>query len=149
MSPSLQARIQDDLKDAMRAGDALRRDTLRMLIAAFKNRRIELGRDLTETDEVTVLTTAVKSRTESAEQYQAAGRPELAAKERAEIGIVQAYMPRQLGEDETASIVAAKIAELGATSKADLGRVMKAVMAEHKGAVDGKLVQRLTAEHLS
>ena len=76
MSPSLQARIQDDLKDAMRAGDALRRDTLRMLIAAFKNRRIELGRDLTETDEVTVLTTAVKSRTESAEQYQAAGRPE-------------------------------------------------------------------------
>lgn len=145
---SIQERIQDDLKAAMRAGEALRRDTLRMLIAAFKNRRIELGKDLSDADVLGVLTTAVKTRTDSAEQYAAAGRPELAEKERAEIDVIQAYLPRQLDESEVRAIVQAKITELGATSKQDLGKVMKAVMADHKGAVDGKLVQRLTGELL-
>lgn len=144
----IQERIQEDLKAAMRGGEALRRDTLRMVIAAMKNRRIELGHALSEADELAVITNCVKTRTDSAEQYTAAGRPELAAKERAEIEVIQGYLPRQLDESEVRAIVKAKIAELGVTTKQDLGRVMKAVMAEHKGTVDGKLVQRLTGELL-
>lgn len=139
-------RIHEDVKEAMRAGDALRRDTLRMVVSALKNKRIELGRDLNEVDELGVLTSAVKSRVDSAEQYEKAGRAELAEKERAEIEVIQAYLPAQLSEDEVAQIVRAKIAELGVTSKKEMGRVMKAVMAEHKGAVDGKLVSRLASQ---
>ena len=143
---SIQDRITEDVKAAMRAGEALRRDTLRMLVSSFKNRRIELGRELSEADELGVLTTAVKSRTDSAQQYDRAGRAELAEKERAEIEVIQVYLPAQLDEAEVGRIVKAKVEELGVTSKKELGKVMKAVMAEHKGAVDGKLVQRLAAE---
>ena len=139
-------RINEDVKEAMRAGEALRRDTLRMVVSALKNKRIELGRDLTEADELGVLTSAVKSRVDSAEQYEKAGRDELAEKERAEIAVIQGYLPAQLSEGEVAEIVRAKIAELGISSKKEMGRVMKAVMAEHKGAVDGKLVSRLASQ---
>ena len=143
---SFQDRITEDVKEAMRAGETLRRDTLRMVVSALMNKRIELGRDLTEADELGVLTSAVKSRLDSAEQYDKAGRAELAEKERAEIGVIQGYLPAQLTEDEVTEIVRAKIAELGVTSKKELGRVMKAVMAEHKGAADGKLVSRLAGQ---
>ena len=145
---SFQDRITEDVKDAMRAGDTLRRDTLRMVISALKNKRIELGRDLTEADEFGVLSTAVKSRVDSAEQYDKAERPELAQKERAEIEVIEVYLPRQLNEDEVGNILRAKIAELGVTSKKEMGRLMKAVMADHKGAVDGKLVQRVAGQLL-
>ena len=145
----LQDRIGEDLKTAMRAGETLRRDTLRMVLAAFKNRRIELGRDLEEADALAVLLSAVKSREDSARQYADAGRADLAEKERAEIDVVRGYLPRQLDEAETTALVESKIAELGVTSKQDIGRLMKAVMAEHKGRVDGKLVQRLAAERLA
>lgn len=146
---SLAERLQSDLTTAMKSGDALRRDTLRMALSALKNRRIELGRDLEDADVLGVLASGVKSRTDSARQYAEAGRPELAEKERAEIAVLEGYLPRKLDEAETARVVEAKIAELGVTTKADLGRLMKAVMAEHKGAVDGKLVQRLAAERLA
>lgn len=145
---SLQERIGSDLKDAMRAGETLRRDTLRMVISNLKNRRIELGRELEEAEELQVLAAAVKSRKDSAEQYANAGREELAAKERGEIEIIQAYLPSQLDEAETRELVNRKIEELGIRSKQDLGQLMKAVMAEHRGRVDGKLVQRLAAETL-
>ena len=140
--------LETSLKDAMRAGDTTRRDTLRMVIAGLKNKRIELGRDLEDADVLSVLGSAVKSRQDSVEQYEKAGRDELAAKERAEIEVIQHYLPRQLGEDETRTVVGAAIEKTGATSKADLGKVMKAVMAEHKGQVDGKAVQRIAAELL-
>lgn len=143
---SFQDRITEDVKEAMRAGESLRRDTLRMVVSALKNKRIELGRDLTEAEELGVLTSSVKSRVDSAEQYEKAGRTELAAKERAEIEMIQGYLPAQLSEAEVTEIVRAKIAELGVTSKKEMGRVMKAVMAEHKGAVDGKLVSRLAGQ---
>jgi uncharacterized protein YqeY len=148
VATAIEERIQDDMKAAMRAGETLRRDTLRMVVAALKNRRIELGRDLDDQAVLGVLTSAVKTRQDSAEQYDSAGRPELAEKERAEIAVVQAYLPSQLSEDETRAVVEAAIAELGATTEQDLGKVMKAVMARHKGAVDGKTVQRLAAERL-
>ncbi len=148
---SLYETIQNDLKTAMKAGEAERRDTLRMVVSAIKNKAIDTGGDRGDVDDETVmgvLLSAVKSRTDSAEQYAAAGREELAAKERAEIAVIQGYLPQQLSEDETRDLVEKTIAEVGAESKQDLGKVIKAIMATHKGQVDGKLIQRLAAERL-
>lgn len=146
---ALTERIRRDLEAAMRAGETLRRDTLRMVIAALKNRRIELGAELTEEQELAVLQGAVKSRAESAVQYEAAGRGELAEKERAEIAVIQGYLPELFSEDETRELVRAKLDELEVRSPKDIGKLMKAVMAEHRGRVDGKTVQRIAAELLA
>jgi len=146
---TLGKRIRSDLEAAMRARDELRRETLRMALSALENRRIELGRALGEGDELAVLAKAVKSRTDSAEQYDAAGRPELAEKERAEIALLEAYLPAQLTEDEAREIVRRTIEELGISEKKQIGQLMKTVMARHKGELDGKLVQRLAGELLS
>ena len=146
---SLIEQLTSDVKDAMRAGETLRRDTLRMTLAAMKNRRIETGQDLDEYQQLAVLLSAVKSRTDSVTQYEANDRQDLADQERAEIEVLQGYLPKQLSEEETAEIVRAKIGELGLTSKSEMGQVMKAIMADHKGALDGKLVQRLAAQELA
>ena len=145
---SFQERIQEDLKAAMRAGDAGTRDTLRMVVAALKNRRIDLGRELEEGEELAVLQKAVKTRTDSAEQYDGAGRPELAAQERAEIAVIERYLPARKSDEEVRAIVQAAIEEVGAATKADLGKVMKAVLGAHGGELDGKTVQRFAAELL-
>ena len=145
---TLKKRLQDDLSKAMREKDELRRDTLRMVIADLENKRIELGRDLTDEDAIAVLQKGKKSREDSAAQYEAAGRAELAAKERAEIAVIEAYLPQPLGEDEAREAVRAAIEETGASGKQDLGKVMKAVMAKHRGRLDGKTAQRLAAELL-
>ena len=148
---SLRARIEADIKTAMKSGDTLSRDTLRMVVAGFKNKAVEPGRsspELTEEEVVGVVTYAVKTRKDSAQQYQEAGRPELAEKELAEIGVLQNYLPQQLDEDGTRAAVQVAIQETGAASKADLGKVMKHVMAAHKGSVDGKLVSRFAGELL-
>jgi uncharacterized protein YqeY len=148
---SLYETIQNDVKSAMKAGDTERRDTLRMVVSAIKNKAIDSGGDRGEVDDETVLSvllSAVKSRTDSAEQYKAAGREELAAKELSEIEVIQGYLPKQLTEEETRALVEKTIAEVGAESKKDLGKVMKAIMATHKGQVDGKLIQRFAGELL-
>jgi uncharacterized protein YqeY len=145
---SIQSRLQEDLKVAMKSGEVVTRDTLRLALAALKNRRIETGEDLSEGDELAVLSKEVKKRHDSAEQYEAASRPELAASERAEIEVLQRYLPQQLNEDETRTIVREVIESLGLSSKKEMGQVMKAVMAEHKGKIDGKLVQRIASELL-
>ena len=145
---SLFETLQSDLKDAMRSGDTLRRDTLRLLISACKNQRIELGRELKDNELMAVLAKQVKSRQDSVEQYTNAGRTDLATQEQAEIDVIQAYLPKQLSEEETRAIVEGAIAKLGLSSKKDLGQLMKAVLAEHKGVIDGKTVQRLAAELL-
>lgn len=145
---SLTERIQADLVQAMRDGDSLRRDTLRMVISSLKNRRIETGRELEEAETQAVFAAAVKSRKDSAEQFDQAERPELAEKERSEIALIEIYLPAQLSDEDTAKLVASKVAELELTTKSQLGQLMKAVMAEHRGEVDGKTVQRLAAELL-
>jgi len=145
---TLLEQLSEDVKDAMRAGENLRRDTLRMVLAAMKNRRIEVGEDLNDDQQLAVLLSAVKSRTDSVVQYDANGRKDLADQERAEIEVIQGYLPQQLGEQETAEVVRAKIAEMGLTSKKEMGQLMKAIMADHKGAVDGKLVQQFAAQEL-
>ena len=140
--------LQDAVKDAMRSGDGLTRDTLRMVIAALKHRELELGRDLDPAEEASVLAKAVKTREESVEQFGAAGRADLADHERQEIAVLRRYLPEPLSEAEAREIVRATIHALGAKSKADLGKVMKTVMAEQRGKIDGKLVQRLVQELL-
>jgi uncharacterized protein YqeY len=145
---SLQVRLQEDLKSAMRSGDTLTRDTLRMVMAAVKNRRIEIGKELDDEAVLAVMASGVKSREDSATQYDAAKRQDLADKERAEIAVIQRYLPAKLDEAATRAVVEATIAELGLNSKKELGRLMKTVLAEHKQGIDGKLVQRLAAELL-
>ncbi len=149
MVDTFSERIDADLKNAMRERDTVTRDTLRMVMAALKNRRIELQRDLEPPDEIGVLQKAHKSRLDSAQQYSDAGREELAEKERTEASLISNYLPKQLGEEETRTIVQAIVDELGLTEKKEMGQVMKAVMARHKGEVDGKLVQKAAGELLS
>ena len=146
---ALQSRLQDDMKLAMKAGDTLSRDTLRLVIADIKKRELDERRDLTADEELAVLQKAVKSREDSVTQYGAANRTDLVDREKAEIGVIRRYLPSLLSESDTAAIVARTIAELGVTAKKDLGQVMKAVLAAHKGQVDGKLVQKLASERLS
>ena len=143
------AKLQDDMKQAMTAGDALTRDTLRLAITDLKKRELDLARELEPDEELAVLQKCVKSREDSVAQYSAAGRTDLSDRERAEIGVIQRYLPRMITDDETRTIVQQAITRLGVKSKKDLGAVMKAVLADHKGAIDGKLVQRHASELLS
>ena len=147
--PTLLAKLQDDMKAAMKSGDALTRDTLRLAITDLNKKSLDLARDLKPEEELAVLAKCVKSREDSVTQYDAAARKDLADRERAEIGVIQRYLPTMLPEDATRALVQQAIAKLGVTSKKDLGQVMKAVLAEHKGKVDGKLVQKLAGELLS
>jgi uncharacterized protein YqeY len=145
---SLFQRLQDDLKVAMRDKDELRRETLRMAIAAMKNRKIELMAELSDAEQLAVVQKAVKSRHEAASEYEKAKRPDLAAKEQAEAAVLVGYLPKLLDAAATRAAVQASIAELGLTEKKQLGQLMKAVMAKHPGQVDGKLVNQLAAELL-
>jgi uncharacterized protein YqeY len=139
----LSERVQQDMVAAMKERAELRLSTLRMAKAALKNREIELRRPLAEAEEHQVFASLLKQRDDAATQFAAGGRPELAAKERAEIAILEAYLPRALSPDEIEAVVRAAIAETGATSARDLGTAMKAAMARFQAArqrVDGKQV---------
>ena len=141
-------RIKADLKEAMKRGDATAVSTLRMLVSQVQYARIELKRELKEEDYLTVLQRAVKTRRESIEQYEKGGRRDLAEKEKAEIAVVERYLPAALGPEETVRAVDALLQELGITEKKDLGRAMKEFMARHRGRVDGKSVNALFAARL-
>jgi uncharacterized protein YqeY len=146
---SLTEQLQADMKTAMRDGDAHRRDTLRMAIAAVQNAAKDKRAALTDEEALAVLTRQVKTRRESIKAYTDAGRDELAAKEQAEIDVLQPYLPEQLGEDEVRALVDEAIASTGASSPRDMGRVMGALMPKVKGRADGKLVSSLVNEALA
>jgi len=146
---SLRAKLEDEVKAAMRAGDATARDTLRMVLSKLKGAEIDSGKESTDTDVLAALTYAVKTRRESIEQFDQAGRTDLADVERAQVAVLERYLPKQLTEAEARDAAAGVIAELGATSKQDLGRVMKTLLARHKGALDGKLAGRIVGELLA
>lgn len=146
---SLEERLQADMKQAMRDKNDVARDTLRMLLADVRKKSAELAKDLTPEEEVAVLVRAVKTRQDSVEQYEKASRADLATRERGEIAVVQAYLPKALSEAETRTAVISVLTELGLSSKKDLGTVMKAVMARHKGQLDGRAVQKLLGELLT
>jgi uncharacterized protein YqeY len=143
-------RMNDVLKEAMKARDALKISVLRMTLSEVKNARIEKGKDETLTDEevVQVLRRAVKKREESVEQYRPAGRADLADKEEAEAAILKTYLPQTLAGPVLAAAVDEAIRESNAQSIKDLGKVMKALMAAHPGQVDGKLAQTVIRERL-
>jgi uncharacterized protein YqeY len=146
---TLLQKLEADMKTAMREKNTLARDVLRMTVAELKRAAIDQQKELTEADEVKVVQKAVKSRLESAVEYEKGGRPETAEKERAEAAVLEAYLPQQLSEDELRATVVAKKAELGLESKKDMGQLIKAVMAEHGAAADGKLVSKLAGEALA
>lgn len=133
-------KIADDLKSSMKAKDELRLSVLRMLKSAAKNKEIEKMAALTDDDVIGVITSMIKQRRDSAEQFAKAGRAELADKENKEISILQEYLPAQMGEDELVGIIKAAMAESGAKAPGDMGKVMKIIMPKVKGKADGKLV---------
>lgn len=149
---TLQERIDSDLKEAMRAKDATRLGVLRMLKSALKYSAIEkLGTEgaLGDTDAVQVIRKQVKQRQDSIESFDKGGRPELAAKEKEELAILQQYLPQQLAGDELQKIVRDTIAELNAATKAQMGIVMKAVQAKVAGRADGKTVSQEVQRQLA
>ncbi len=145
---SLRERLEADVKQAMRARDEVARDTLRMVVAEVKKQDIDGDAPLDEAGVMAVVAKAAKTRHESLEQFEKAGREDLAAVERAQLAVLDRYLPKQLSEDETRALVAETIERLGVTEKNDVGRVMKEIMSAHRGTVDGKRVQALAAELL-
>ena len=140
--------LESDLKAAMVARENEKRDTLRLVLSDMKNKKIELGRELEEPEAVAVLAKAKKSRQDSLAQYTDAGRDDLAAVESEEIAVIAVYLPEEMGEDELREIVTAVVAELGASSRKEMGAVMAALMPKVKGRADGKAVQRIVMELL-
>jgi uncharacterized protein len=145
---TLNERIMADLKRAMLDKDELSRDTLRMVKSDLGRREGELGRPLEEAEALDVLQKAVKAREDSVTQYAEGGREDLADRERHEIAIIRAYLPEPMDEAEAREAVQGVIDELGASSKKDLGRVMKTVLERHRGRIDGKVASRLAGELL-
>src|SRR6202521_864537 len=142
---SIPQRIDSDLKEAMRAKEAARLGVLRMLKSALKYSAIEKSgaeAQLDDPEATQVIRKQVKQRQDSIESFEKGGRPELAAKEKDELAILQAYLPQGLNADELAKIVGETIAELGATSKAQMGAVMKALQAKIAGRADGKTLSQ-------
>ncbi|KRL84568.1 GatB/YqeY domain-containing protein [Ligilactobacillus apodemi] len=138
---SLLDSLQKDMVSAMKAKDKARLATVRMLKAAVTNEQINVGHDLTPDEEVSVLSRELKQRKDSLEEFKAAGRDEAVQKLEEEIKVVEGYMPKkQLSADEVKTVVEETIEQVGATSKADFGKVMGAVMPKLKGKADGKLV---------
>lgn len=147
---SLVDRITQDMTQAMKSREELKLSTLRMVKSALKNKEIEKRQALDDKEAVAVLSTLIKQRKESIEQFTKGGRTELAEKEKAEIDIIESYMPKALGEDEIASAVKATIAEMGSPTVKDMGTVMKNTMAKFGGArVDGKIVSEIVKRELA
>jgi hypothetical protein len=152
---SLEGRIAEDMKQAMKQGDRERTAVLRMVRSRIQEATVkargERGRDaaLSEEEVVQVIASYAKQRRDSIEGYRQGGREDLAKKEEAELGVLQDYLPEQLTEAELREIVADAVREAGASSAADMGKVMGKVMPRVKGKADGKLVNRLVREMLA
>ena len=147
----LKQTILDDLKTAMKAGDTTKRDVLRMLDSMVKNVEIEKQKretGLTDEEVLEVIGKAVKQRKDAAVQYAAGGRADLVEKENQEVEILSAYLPAQLDEAAVRETVKAVIAGTGATSMADIGKVMGQAMGKLKGQADGNLVKKVGEEEL-
>jgi hypothetical protein len=141
--------IEGQLREAMKARDAERRDALRLILNALKSSEKELQRPLSEDEELQVLQRERKRRVEAADAFRAGGREEQAAGEDRELAVLEEFMPSPLSEDEIEEIVDDAIAEVGATSMADLGRVMADVMPQVAGRADGSVVSQLVREKLA
>jgi uncharacterized protein len=141
--------LEDQIKEAMKARDAERRDALRLIVNALKSSEKELQRPLSDEEELQVLQRERKRRVEAAEAYRSGGHEDRAEAEERELAILEEFMPEPLSEDEIEDIVDDAIAEVGATSMADLGRVMADVMPQIAGRADGSVVSQLVREKLA
>jgi uncharacterized protein YqeY len=149
---SLSERVDTELKEAMRAKDAIRLGVLRMLKSALKYGAIEKAGaegELSDADAVQVIRKQAKQRQDSIESFEKGGRPELAEKEKVELAILNSYLPQQLPPDELAKIVRETITEVGATSKAQMGAVMKALQPKVAGRADGKTLSAEVQKQLT
>ncbi|MBM7620314.1 uncharacterized protein YqeY [Bacillus tianshenii] len=146
---SLLERLNTDIKQAMKDKDKEKLSVLRMVKSAIQNESIKHGRDLTEEEELTVLSRELKQRKDSLHEFDKAGREDLVHKLQGELAIVEHYLPEQLSEEEVSAIVQQTISDVNATSKADMGKVMGALMPKVKGKADGSLVNKLVQQHLS
>jgi uncharacterized protein len=146
---SLIGEIKEQLEDAMREKDAPRRDALRLILSSLQGAEKELQRSLSEDEELQVLQRERKKRVEAAEAFRAGGREEQAEGEEAELEVLEEFMPEPLSEDELEEIVDDVIAEVGATSMRDIGRVMADVMPQVAGRADGSAVSQLVREKLA
>lgn len=144
----LKEQLEADVKTAMLARNEVVRDTLRLLLAEFKRIEVQDGGTLTPEIEQAVLMKAAKQRQQSIDEFDKAGRLDLSAKEKAEMDVIQAYLPKAMTEAEAKAAVQAVATELGLTSKKDMGTLMKAAMAKHKGQLDGKMAQKVLGEIL-
>lgn len=146
---SLKARINDDLKTAMRGGDAARRDAIRLVLAAMKQREVDERKELADADIIAIVDKMIKQRRESIAQFEKGGRQDLAGKEKFELDVLQAYMPQALSDAEIEDAVAAAVEEAGARGPADMGKVMAALKPKLAGRADMSKVSALVKRKLT
>jgi len=146
---SLEERVAEEMKQAMKAGDKLRLSTIRMVRSALKNKEIELRRKLGDEEVVKAIHAMVRKGEESVEQFQAGGRMDLVEKEKKEMEILKSFLPQLLSQEEIVKIIDQSIQETQASSPKDIGKVMKSVLAKIGGKADGRLINQLVKEKLS
>ena len=145
---SLKRRINQDAKEALKSKDTLTLNVLRMLKSEIRYKEIERGSELSDDDVISVLSSAIKKRKDSIQQFEKGGRDDLASKEKEELAVVTKYMPEQVSEEELSQIISQAISEVGATGASDLGKVMKLVMPKVRGRADGKKVNQMVSSQL-
>ncbi|MGG1635824.1 aspartyl-tRNA amidotransferase [Paenibacillus sp. FSL A5-0031] len=146
---NLSERLTDDMKQAMKNQDKFKLSVIRMMRASVKNLEIDLKRPLDDNEVLDILSREIKQRKDSLQEFKKASRDDLVAGLVVEIEIISQYLPEQLTEEEIQEIVTQTIHELGASSKADMGKVMSALLPKTKGRADGKLVNQLVQQHLN
>ncbi|MDQ8736713.1 MULTISPECIES: GatB/YqeY domain-containing protein [Paenibacillus] len=146
---NLSERLTDDMKQAMKNQDKFKLSVIRMMRASVKNLEIDLKRPLDDNEVLDILSREIKQRKDSLQEFKKASRDDLVAGLEVEIEIISQYLPEQLTEEEIQEIVTQTIHELGASSKADMGKVMSALLPKTKGRADGKLVNQLVQQHLN
>ncbi len=145
---SLSEQIQKDMYAAMKNGEKDKTVTLRSALSKLKDKRIDKQDDLSEQEELQVIKTMVKQRYESIEMYEKGGRDDLVAKEKTELEILETFLPQMMGAEELGALINDVIAETGATSMSDIGKIMPEVMKRSAGRTDGKLAQSLVRDKL-
>ena len=145
----LKAQLLQDMKEAMRAKDKLRLSTIRMINSLIKNAEIEKRGELTDDEIIQLLMKYAKQRKEAIEMYEKGGRQDLVEKEKAELAVVESYLPKQMSEEEIRELVKEAIEATGASSPKDIGKVMQHVMPKVKGRADGSVVNKIVREMLA
>lgn len=146
--PTIKERVAEDMKSAMKSGDKAKLAAVRMLHAAIRKKEIDERIDLSDDETIKVISSLVKQRQDSIEQFKAGNRPDLVEKETAELTLLQAYLPAQMSKDELVKVIDGAIQEANAKTAKDMGAVMKVLMPKVSGKADGKLVNQLVRERL-